>query len=214
MEIEPKELYSNQVNGLSRHGPSSHKDSSSSCSFIGYLPLSATSQSVQATPPRFWHFFEEDDFIILDFIASGNFGEVKRAQFKTAEFLEKQNRNTTHANEVVALKDPQNREHDYILEQYSLSHEMSCTILFHNNLVNYFGGVDFGEGTISSPQRVGIVMEYVVYNLECLIRNDCRLLKEEIQLHIAKQISLGMNFLHSLKPCVLVKTNFIFSHFA
>ena len=66
-------------------------------------------------------------------------------------------------------------------------------------LVNYIGGLQ-----LYNPVRVGIIMEFVSTTLRKGIENDNRLKNIEIQLSIGKQISSGMNFLHSLKPYVLV----------
>ena len=58
------------------------------------------------------------------------------------------------------------------------------------------------------PQRVGIVMEFVPNNLRNAIENDSSLREIDNQLKIAKQISSGMNFLHSLTPPILVSSKF------
>ena len=41
-------------------------------------------------------------------------------------------------------------------------------------------------------------------DLRDMINNDNRLKQRDVQLHCAKQIASGMNFLHSLNPIVLV----------
>jgi serine/threonine protein kinase len=46
-------------------------------------------------------------------------------------------------------------------------------------------------------------MEFVSNNLRNFIENDSRLRKIENQILISKQISSGMNFLHSLNPYIL-----------
>ena len=47
-------------------------------------------------------------------------------------------------------------------------------------------------------------MEFVSSNLRNCIENDSRLREIDNQIKISKQISSGMNFLHSLNPFVLV----------
>ena len=46
-------------------------------------------------------------------------------------------------------------------------------------------------------------MEFVSNNLRNFIESDSRLRKIENQILISKQISSGMNFLHSLNPYIL-----------
>ena len=48
-------------------------------------------------------------------------------------------------------------------------------------------------------------MEFVSTNLRKCIENDIRMKDIRNQINIGKQISSGMNFLHSLNPHVLVK---------
>ena len=57
---------------------------------------------------------------------------------------------------------------------------------------------------LENPDRVGIVMEFICSNLRNYIENDSRLREIDNQIKISKQISSGMNFLHSLNPFVLV----------
>lgn len=53
----------------------------------------------------------------------------------------------------VVMKDPKGVEHDWVMEQYALSHEVSCTIILHPNIVNYIGGVELGSGQKDDLQR-------------------------------------------------------------
>ena len=48
-------------------------------------------------------------------------------------------------------------------------------------------------------------MEFVSSNLRSFIEKDKRSREMSNQIRIAKQISSGMNFLHSLNPYILVK---------
>ena len=50
-------------------------------------------------------------------------------------------------------------------------------------------------------------MEFICSNLRNYIENDSRLRDIDNQIRISKQISSGMNFLHSLNPFVLVNIN-------
>lgn len=50
---------------------------------------------------------------------------------------------------------------------------------------------------------------FSITNLKQAIQTNPRLQEINNQLMIAKQIASGMNFLHSLNPCVLVKKTFI-----
>jgi len=65
--------------------------------------------------------------------------------------------------------------------------------------VNYIGGLQ-----LNNPDRVGIVMKFISTTLRKSIENDSRLKDKKIQIDIGKQISSGMNFLHSLNPYVIV----------
>jgi len=154
---------------------------------------------VQITPTRFWRWFDEDEFEpSFEIVASGHFGQVKKAKFKGEEYLQKKKQPITYAGQLVALKDPKGNEHDFVSEQYALSHEVSCTLILHPSLVNYIGGV-----YLKNPARVGIVIELLERNLRSAIEKDPQLRDRRVQLSIAKQIASGMNFLHSLNPLVL-----------
>ena len=108
-------------------------------------------------------------------------------------------------------------------EFHSLSHEVSCTLILHPNIgknhlkeskkfnlifyflkklkkVNYLGGLH-----LSKPESIGVVIEFVSSNLRNFIEKDERSREINNQIRIAKQISSGMNFLHSLNPYILVK---------
>ncbi len=76
--------------------------------------------------------------------------------------------------------------------------------------MNYIGGIDLGDATSANPQRVGSVMEFVPHNLRTLILVDRRFSVRRTQLEIAKQIASAMNFLHSLRPPVMVHCGFSF----
>ena len=56
-------------------------------------------------------------------------------------------------------------------------------------------------------------MEFISSNLRNCIENDPRLREIENQIIISKQISSGMNFLHSLNPHILVINKFFFYFF-
>ena len=66
--------------------------------------------------------------------------------------------------------------------------------------MNYLGGL-----YLENPQRIGVIMEFVSSNLRSFIEKDERSKEINNQIRIAKQISSGMNFLHSLNPYILVK---------
>lgn len=159
---------------------------------------------VQITPTRFWTYFEPFDFKFAEeVIASGNFGEVLKKVFKDEEHFAKKNRHGfPFANKVVAMKDPKYLT-SWTEAQYSLSHEISCTVLLHPNLINYIGGVRLGNGLPEDMERIGIVMEYLQCNLRTAIQKIPQFKETQLQWKIAKQIASGMNFLHSLKPYVL-----------
>ena len=45
-------------------------------------------------PTKFWNWYQENDFVDDSFsVANGNFGEVKKGQFRTKEELEQRNLN-------------------------------------------------------------------------------------------------------------------------
>ena len=145
--------------------------------------------------------FDEEDFETdKQVIASGNFGTVSRAILKSESHFRQKNINTSYAGQIIALKDPKGKNHNFLQEQYALSHEISCTVILHPNIVNYIGGVHFEK-----PQRFGIVMELMEITLRNAIEKRSELKNLEIQISIYKQIASGMNFLHSLDPYVLVK---------
>lgn len=60
------------------------------------------------TPIRFWRAFLPDDFVEdrVEIVSNGNFGLVKRCQFKNKFELEKRKQITTYADLEVAIKDP------------------------------------------------------------------------------------------------------------
>ena len=90
------------------------------------------------TPTRFWSVFGEIDFVENSFsnIASGNFGEVKKAKFKNKEILKQSypHRNHWYGEQFTALKYPLGENHDTVKQFNSLSHEVSCTLILHPNL--------------------------------------------------------------------------------
>ena len=52
-------------------------------------------------------------------------------------------------------------------------------------------------------------MEFLSTDLRNAIKNDNRLKDMKIKINISKQISSGMNFLHSLNPFILVTIFFL-----
>lgn len=94
---------------------------------------------ILVTPTQFWRFFREDEFEEETLmVASGKFARVKKAKFKDAAYLIKKNKPTTYAGQFVALKDPVSMVHDFVAEEYSLSHEVSCTVILHPNIGSNF----------------------------------------------------------------------------
>lgn len=150
------------------------------------------------TPTRFWRWFHENDFQSFLTVSSGNFGEVKKATFKDKLIFQSKTPPSLFSQNSVAIKDPKGSNHNFIQEQYELSHEVSCTVILHPSIVNYIGGVD-----LRNPQRVGIIMELMDTNLRLAIQGDKRLKSLDVQLSIAKHICSGMNFLHSINPNIL-----------
>ena len=69
--------------------------------------------------------------------------------------------------------------------------------------MNYLGGLFLYDR--ENGRRIGVVMEFVSSNLRSFIEKDERSKEINNQIRIAKQISSGMNFLHSLNPYILVK---------
>lgn len=64
-------------------------------------------------PTKFWNWYQENDFVDDSFsVANGNFGEVKKGQFRTKEELEQRNlnRNNWYAGNVAALEISTGRE--------------------------------------------------------------------------------------------------------
>jgi len=65
-------------------------------------------------PTKFWNWYQENDFMddLFSVVASGNFGEVKKGQFRTKEELEQRNlnRNNWYAGNVAALEISTGRE--------------------------------------------------------------------------------------------------------
>lgn len=163
------------------------------------------------TPPRFWLFFNESDFSEdFTYISSGNFSEVRKTSFQFKEHLKRYNRPLALSGVDVAIKDFKGFVHDWLEEQYYVSREIVCNMVTHPNLINYYGGVQ-----LSSPQRVGLIMEYISIDLRTSIEIDERFSNFYVQLDVAKQIASGMNFLHSLNPYILVfkLQNFFFLFF-
>lgn len=160
----------------------------------------------KTTPTRFWKWFYEDDFSgNMKELGKGKFGEVKQAKFVGAFYLKMSGRPLIYANKEVALKYPFVIDKpDFIKQSNELSHEVSCTVLLHPCIINYIGGLSLGDGSQKNPRRVGIVMELMECSLVSAIEKDSRLKKRIVQIQIAKQIASAMNFLHSLRPSILV----------
>lgn len=79
------------------------------------------------TPTRFWKWFNLKDFEqTFEVVASGNFGEVKKAKFKSSIFL-KLHHHPIFGSQYIALKDPKGDFYDWLQQQYSLSY---VSILF------------------------------------------------------------------------------------
>ena len=89
------------------------------------------------TPTRFWSWFIEGNFDSSSFsvVASGNFGQVKKAKFKSEQELKKNNTSLSlYAEQIAALKYPLGEKHDWNEQFHSLSHEVSCTLILHPNI--------------------------------------------------------------------------------
>lgn len=75
----------------------------------------------------------EADFVQNSFmtVARGNFGEVKKAQFRDAAALSKRKIPTIYADHWAALKYPIGNKTDFRQQFNDLSHEVSCTVILH-----------------------------------------------------------------------------------
>lgn len=176
--------------------------------FSSFFPFFFFFLIEQITPARFWPFYTPSHFVGTGVVIStGNFGEIKKIKFESAEVLKKENKPLTYADKIVAVKDQKGKFHDFVEGQYNLCHEVSCILTLHPYIINYIGGVEFGY---AMTQRVGIVMEYMPTNLRKAIKHDSRLDSLEIKLQISKKIASGMNFLHSLNPSILVSFSLFF----
>lgn len=173
-----------------------------------YLHLK-NDKRARITPTRFWSYFEGDSFENHSIISQGNFSEVIKVRVKDSYDFTQNKTLGIYVGQEVAVKDPKGEKHDVIQEVYSLSQEISCTVIFHPFIVKYIGGVNLGHG---HTQRVGVVMELMKTDLRAAIKENIGLKNLSTQMKIAREIASGMNYLHSLNPFVLV-TKKKFNHF-
>lgn len=90
--------------------------------------------------------FEDFDLDSIIVVAEGTFSVIALLDFKPEEEW----KSFSFPDEVkeqgtIVLKDPVSRTHDFVAEQYSLSHLVSCNLILHPNLLRIIGGIELNE---------------------------------------------------------------------